>query len=580
MNKKLGIVLALGATCLALTGCGSGNSADVQKKDDGKLITVNVYAETANYQGILKGWLAHEIKDKFNIRLKIISPNVSGGGDTLFDTRSAAGNLGDIVITHSNNGRAKKLVQAGLVSDMTPYLKGMKYIKQYRKATDSISKLAGKKGVWGIPSNVSSESPLLPSEGVEPTSSPSIRWDYYAKVGYPKLNTLDDLVPTLNKMQALARKENPGKKIYAVSLFKDWDDNMMSNARQIGFFYGYNALGFVQAKADGSDYQSIIDSNSQYVKALRFFNELDRAGLVDPDSTTQNYEQMVSKYKQGLDLFSFWYFIGRSSYNTTANLKAGRGFEMAPIKDLKVYSDGFKTQGDQNFIALGSKATHKQRLVKFINWLYSPEGESANNGAVGGAAGIEGWTWKMEGKQPVLTDYGKKALLETSGDIDVPASRGGGNFAKGNWALNYPAIQQNSINPKTGYPYAYLNWPSVNKELSSKLTDDWSKHMGGATTTMGYLKAHKQLMVAPGASYNPPEEDSATATTRNQVRTQIVNSSWKMVFASSDSEFNSLLKSMQTTVRGLGYDKLYRLDLKHAKTQTKERNKLVSEYKK
>ena len=63
----------------------------------------------------------------------------------------------------------KKLVKAGLISDMTPYLKGMTYINKYKSATNALSDVIGKKGVWGMPSSLSSKAPTEPSEGLEPT---------------------------------------------------------------------------------------------------------------------------------------------------------------------------------------------------------------------------------------------------------------------------------------------------------------------------------------------------------------------------------------------------------------------------
>ena len=111
-NVKKALVAALASSALILAGCGSAG-APVDKSDDGKLMKVDVFDQQANYQGKQKGWFAKIIKDKFNIELNIIAPNIAGGGDTLFDTRSAAGNLGDIVITSTGNGRLSKLVKSG-----------------------------------------------------------------------------------------------------------------------------------------------------------------------------------------------------------------------------------------------------------------------------------------------------------------------------------------------------------------------------------------------------------------------------------------------------------------------------------
>lgn len=74
-----------------------------QKKEKEKcpykeFITVDVFDAQANFQGIQSGWFAKVVKDRFNMELNIIAPNVAGGGDTLYGIRSAAGNLGDLVI--------------------------------------------------------------------------------------------------------------------------------------------------------------------------------------------------------------------------------------------------------------------------------------------------------------------------------------------------------------------------------------------------------------------------------------------------------------------------------------------------
>ncbi|MFD1466522.1 ABC transporter substrate-binding protein [Lapidilactobacillus mulanensis] len=582
MKKKRLLFLAtlVASTALALTGCGSSGtdeSKSSSSKDDGKLMKVTIYDDLANYQGTAKGWFAKIVKDKFNIEMNIVAPNVAGGGSTLFDTRSAAGNLGDIIITGAGGGRGQKLVKAGLISDMTPYLKDMKYIKKYKGATDSLNNVIGQKsGVWGVPDSVSSESPLSSSEGTEPTFGPYLRWDYYKKVGYPKIATLEDLIPVLKEMQTEARKENPGKKIYALSLFKDWDGNMMNNAKQPTCFYGYDELGFVLAKANGSSYQDITQSNGEYVRALKFFNKADQEGLVDPESSTQNYDTMYAKYQAGDALFSFWPWLGQAAYNTTAHKEAGQGFMIAPIKDMKIFSYGSTTNGTQTFIALGSKAKNKQRLVKFINWLYSPEGVSASGAQTGGTSGPKGLTWKIKDGKPVLTDFGKKVFLQ--GGATVPKKWGTGSYTDGVSPLNYPAVIANDINPETKYSYSYTLWPSVLSETRTKLDTDWSNHMSNASTTMDYLEKNDKILVAPGASYVAPEESSEISSLRGQIKTQIVNTSWKMVMAKSDSQFNSLLKEMQTTVKGLDYAKVLKFDMKNAKDQNKARVKIKKEY--
>lgn len=301
MEIKKKVVAGLAATLSAamlfsVAACG-GDSGASDAPDDGSLMKVDVFSSTANYQGVQKGWFAKIVKDKFNMELNIIAPNVAGGGDTLFDTRSTAGNLGDIVIVGMQNGRLQKLVKSKLITDMTPYYKDMPHVKNYQAGVDYVTKQAGQDGIWGVPGNVSDESPTKSADGVEPTAAPYIRWDYYAKVGYPEIKNLDDFANVLKQMQDKARQETGKDDIYAVSLFKDWDGEMMQNAQAAAQWYGYYAQNSVLVPSDDKDSQVVpaTQVGSAYDKMIEFFNKCDTMGLVDPESTTQNWDTLSTK---------------------------------------------------------------------------------------------------------------------------------------------------------------------------------------------------------------------------------------------------------------------------------------------
>ena len=377
---------------LALTGCGksSDSSSTSSGSKDGKYkdeITIDVFDAMANYQGIQSGWFAKVVKDKFNMKLNIIAPNVAGGGDTLFQTRSTAGNLGDLVIIGTENGKLKDTVKAGLLADMTDLLKGKDVMKNYKTAITNTNKLTGQKGIYALPSEISNQSPNVSADGIEPLVANYVGWDAYKKAGYPTINTLDDMIPVLKKMQQNTPKSDSGKKTYAISLFKDWDGETMMAASNYASLYGYKNTGFVFSKADGSENQDAIDSNEIYVKSLKFLFKANQAGLIDPESTTQNYDMLSDKYRDGQILTSLWSYQGSSLYNTTDNKKAGKGFMPANIKDSSPYTSGCYSEGNsKTIIAIGSKAKDPQRLADFIDWMYSPEGMECV-GQANGAAG-------------------------------------------------------------------------------------------------------------------------------------------------------------------------------------------------
>ena len=571
MKKR--VISAFLCTVMAvslLTGCGSDEkkSADNKGSKDGnyeEFITVDVYDEFANYQGVQSGWFAKIVKDKFNMELNIIAPNVAGGGQTLYQTRSAAGELGDLVLVNTSNGKLNDLVSSGLIIDCTDLMDGKDIVENYGEAIDVTNEGLPEEGMFAFPNSVSTDAATESSEGLEPTFGPYIRWDYYKELGYPKMENLDAFLDVLEDMQKLAREKEGSDDIYAISLFKDWDDNMMNNAKQPACMYGYDEVGFVLSKADGTEEQSILDDDSIYIDVLDFFYEANQRGLVDPDSTTQNYDTWSAKYTDGKVLYCPWPWVGQN-YNTAENKAAGKGFMLAPVEDMQIFSYGSCPEGNSTqVIAIGSNAEDPQRMADFIDWLYSPEGIELN-GQANGAAGIKGLTWDVnEDGKPELTEFGKEAL--PMNDVAVDEEYGGGNWKDGVSALNF----------KTVAPYNYQEWETTLENNKTALDEDWSAHMG-ADTTMEYLENHNMLLVAPGSSYSVPEADSNITTVRGQCKSAIVDGSWKMIFAKDDAEFNSLKKDMQKTAKGLGYDDVLKVDMKNAADQTAARKASAEKY--
>ncbi len=582
-RKMISLVLCAAMAMSALAGCSSGDSgsstssgSDTGSSKYEDFITVDVFDGQANYQGTQSGWFAQLVKEKFNMELNIIAPNVAGGGDTLFQTRSAAGDLGDLILTNADGGRLQNLVTAGLVMDMTDLLADAENVHRYDTAIESTNSLVEEDGIYAIPSEVSSNAPTEAGESLEPTFGPYVRWDAYKAIGYPEIKDLDGLLDVMKQMQEAVPTSDSGKPTYAMSFFKDWDGNMMNNAKQPTCYYGYDELGFVLAKADGSDYQDITDSDSIYMDVLEFFYKANQMGLVDPESTTQNYDTMYSKYQDGQILFSFWPWLGQAAYNTTEHKAEGKGFMLADIDNMQIFSYGCIPNGNaKNCIMIGSKAEDPQRLADFIDWLYSPEGIMASASQTGSTAGPEGLTWEMQDGQPVLTEFGQEAL--NGNDPTVPDEWGGGSWSDGVSQLNYTAVNKKDINPDNGFTYDYTLWDSVLSQNNSALALDWQEHMG-AQTTMEYLENNNKIIVAPGSGFAAPEEDSQITTLRGQCRTTIVDTSWQMIFASNDEEFQSLQKQMQDTLEGLDYQTVLDYDMDLAHQQNDARVAIVEQY--
>lgn len=577
MNKKkvskvVASVLAAAMAMSTLAGCGDkgGNNSSKSggSSDGSKTLVLDVFDDQANFQGTQSGWYGDYIKKKFNIELNIIAPNVAGGGDTLFQTRSANGDLGDIIITKLDGDRLKDLVTAGLVLDMTPYLDKCDNLKRYQVAIDEATKLAGQDGVWAIPSEVSTLSATDPCDAQEPTNAPSIRWDIYKEIGYPEMKNMDDFLDVLEKMQAQARKDEGSDDIYALSLFKDWDGEVMQNAAALPCLYGYQQLGFCMTKVDGSDIQSVTDKSGIYVKSLNFIYEANKRGLIDPESTTQDFTTMQTKYKDGKILYSLWPWLGAGVYNTEEHMSEGKGFATATIDDMQCLEYGCMPYGKMGTgIMIGSQAEDPERIAEFIDWLYSPEGVEISSIINSTACGPEGLTWEMKDGEPVLTEFGEQAFVKNDQEMDITDEWGGGSWIDGQSALNYKSVGLVDCDPDTGMCYNYKTWKDYQEKTATALSTDWSEHNGGALNAISYLSENGKLLVLPGSTYAKPAYDTDISAIQEQCKQIIIEYSWKMAFAKDDAEFNSFLDEMITTVEGLGYDQVLAVDKKNCEDQ-------------
>lgn len=175
----------------------------------------------------------------------------------------------------------------------------------------------------------------------------------------------------------------------------------------------------------------------------------------------------------------------------------------------------------------------------------------------------QGLAYKFDkNNKPYLTKWGYNAIFNAN-NTNMPASWGGGKFVGSTYqTINYPAIHINSTDPKTGESYNPRAWSSYLKQPMDKATADWSKHMLGAHNTIDYLKKAKKIDVAPGASYAPPEASSQMQVVQGQVKSAVVQHSWKAIMAKNEAGFDNEINQMAQQVNGFGYADVEKFDAK------------------
>lgn len=541
------------------TGCKSTtkNVDNANSSNNNDPLTLTVFDDAANYQGDQKGWFAQVIKKKFNISLNFLAPNVSGA--SLYQTRAAAGDLGDILII--DNNQLSDCIKSGLVMDLSSSVKNYqnlnKYYKEFEYFNKTFDKAANPKGlIYGLPTNTTPTSPTSYTSQV-PYSSPILPWDYYQKMGSPKMNSLDDLLNVLKTMQQANPKAPNGKPTYGITLWKDWDNYIMENVRWLCNWYGYEEpadTSSVLVNADGQA-QPITDENGMYYQILKFYYTANHMGLVDPDSASQDWNT-VSQKLTNKQVLLLWYSWETGFYNTIARGKNNDGYASVPISNVKIMQDGDAFYGDGRLFAIGSKAKDPKRIMQFLDWYVSPEGLLYLSN------GIEGFNYtKQSNGKLALTETGQTAFQNNT---PVPAEYGGGGYQDGQSKVNIQLINDLAINDSTGEPYNSNYWSSTIETNKTTLTNNWSK-MFNAENALDYYKKNNMINIVPNINVNFGTDSSEITNERNQCKQIVLDTSWKMIFAKNDNEFNQLWKTMKTQLDGLGWGSLVSTDTTRVK---------------
>ena len=351
---------------------------------------------------------------------------------------------------------------------------------------------------------------------------------------------------------------------------------MMHNAVALTALYGYYTNGFVLYNSVTEDIQSAIDNDSPYIRGLRFLYQANQLGLVDPESTTQNFDTVSAKYTDGAVIYSLWPWLGTGYYNTVEHVNEGKGFASATLQDGEYLCFGNSPDGDASYaVMVGSKAKDPQRMVDFIDWLYSAEGIMMSTSQTGGAGGPQGLTWENQDGKPVFTNFGRQVLVEKKLDTPVPEEWGTGTWKDGISALNYPAVGITDADPETGIDYNFARWDDYARLTETALTKDWSEHNEGARVPIKYFQEKGLINVFPAVYFVNEDYSMDLSAVKEQCKQILIQYSWQMVFAKDEAEFDSLLKEMQETAIGLGYEEVFEFD----KTNTINRFEAVRQYK-
>lgn len=507
-------------------------------------IQLTVFSQLANYSGKLQGWFAEVMKREFNVEMTII-PDTEGA----FDTRMESGNLGDIVVLGSMGDQYKRAATEGMlfnwhdddiIDEYGAYTRdNMPYALAYNESfNEEIG--AGSGQLYGFGHNVAAS--MDDHDAFMYTMD--LRWDLYKELGYPEINTIDDLFDLFVEMKKICPKDENGNETYAVSMWPDWDGEQVMYVKSFATCYwGVEGdMGRGHYDVENGDFYYVTDENSPYLKALKFFNRLYQAGLVDPNSMTQTYNEMSEKVKAGGAFFSIFDYAGSQLYNDENHLNEGKGMYPMVPKDATPLCYGMNVLGSGRVWTIGANTEYPELCMAIINWLTTPEGYMTYWYGPKDVC----WYYDDEGLTH-FTELGEAAYKDRKGTI-MPDEWGGGSFNDGTFAANNTTWTKDAPNPDSnGETYNCENWTSRLTDTQFEIFQDWRDWSGQYNMQM-YMDSlpHKVLL---GTSYSAGKQSNELKIIWEQLNKCVTSYSWRAIYAKDDAEYDAIVAEMLQKIK-------------------------------
>lgn len=205
--------------------------------------------------------------------------------------------------------------------------------------------------------------------GSKDASRGMIRWDLYAKMGYPETNSMDEYLEMLADMQEANPTNADGKKVYGMTI--------PSDKLAYTFYTPFDSWAGVTVHQktasyswDDMSYINIYGEDGVFWDAIDFYHKAYRMGLLDPDAFTLTEADMKAKAAEGRLLFVSADF----QYDA---MPAGQGFMAVPTSWSSSDATEFNVSSKISFnygFAINKKTENVELCMKYLDFVMSEEG--------------------------------------------------------------------------------------------------------------------------------------------------------------------------------------------------------------
>jgi putative aldouronate transport system substrate-binding protein len=493
-------------------------------------------------------WYTKLLEEKLGIRLEFMD---AAGVDSaqIIQSLLASDDLPDVIGFSGGSTYAGTAAQSGKLLNLDEHQDALpevyqndlyKYSLMYSR--DSLSGGTGK--AFALPTAVGTEDTYA-------NYDIQMRWDIYKQVGSPKIAQFEDYLAVGKLMQDAYPETPDGQKVYAFSIFPEWDGDGMLFAWETPLVWSRRNLnGYIEVDVSGKDGGSTtkgtFDDDASYLRLLKFFYQANQMGILDPDSATQKWENLDGKYKDGRVLWAMWQWAV-ASFNTEERINSDppAGYASVWSDDMVQPVSADAWTGRLESMAVSSKAKDLDAALRWLNYYFSYEHMSfANDGPEG-----ELWEVGSDGKR-VRTEKGWAAKFS---NIQDTLMDGGGLIADAKGIYGTFPMTPETLYPAIGQSVASDQWDDVLYRDPSKLLADWRAAHGNVVDMLREAKATpgKTSKITPAVDMMSAVPDDIQ-TLIGQIKDAVVTNSWKMVYAKDQAEFDALWADLKTKAAGLG----------------------------
>lgn len=544
-GKQLGALL-LAAVVASMTACGSGNGGasgeSSSAKEEGKLTRISMYPADANLSsGVVTGHKAEFFAEN-GIELEVWAYS-----DEKTNAILASGDLPDIMYVSTKN--LNTMIEGGMLLELDDYLDQMPHVQSYAPMAEALEyarkyRSAGTGKLYGLPLSVGDTAMKVSLTDSTDRNAVKLRWDVYEEIGAPEINNMDDLIDVMEQMVKAHPTDENGNPFYGTVLNSGTDTkfwNCMSLYFQWQGYTGDQLPYLLETDMVNGTHSSILSKDSLYYKGLKWYHEVYKRGLMDPDSINSDRATQATKISEGFAMVPSGSLPGW----------APKYFEYY-IPGTNIYYDYNKTYGDANkVIAINAKTKNLDACLKLLDMWCDPDAYFRI------LNGPDGDNWYSDGENAYLTDTYYNYMKEHNGSTQ--GYKCAHDEESTLWNTSFCVHTGAETKWKDGEGNARLGrmeqWKEVMELSTSNPTfESWKK-------TTGY-DSWKDLIEDKGVYYSESPlknvdtfcslpEDSMQLVV-DSIKDAVVNASWQMVYAESDEQFDAIWDQMITDCEGLG----------------------------